>query len=1229
MKLSIKIVFTGLLVLLDLFVRAQDDTISQRIVLIGDAGQLTDGKHPVVDAVRNTIPLDKKTTVLFLGDNLYKNGLPDKQFTLLYTQAKAVLDSQLYLVKGTKATAYMIPGNHDWKNGKPQGYDAIVRQQFYVEFLIAENNIKYLPREGCPGPNIVKLGTNVIIVIFDSQWWLHPYDKPGLESDCTCKNKDELVTQIRNISRENADKLIILADHHPFKSNGIHGGYFTLKQHLFPLTDIKKYLYIPMPVIGSIYPIARSVFGTPQDLNHPIYAEMIEQVTEAVTSACPNVIFVSGHDHNLQYIKEDGHNYIISGGGCKQNRTSKNKNSLFNSTDNGFAVLEISTNNTTSVSFYTVTDSIRKVYSGNVLTIKKTIPDTDKKPELIEPSGIVSKDSITIAASQKIRPVTGLRKFFMGQNYRKEWSTPVSMKIFRLAQEKGGFKIERLGGGTQTKSLHLTNIKTNENWVLRNVNKNPLKPVPGNFETTLSTDFYLELLTAAHPYAPLAIPVLANALHVQAPKPELFYLPDDPALGIYRSQFANNVYTLEKSDPSIDSTNTDQTHDILFSEMMEDNDHITDQPATLRARLLDMIIGDYDRHFDQWKWGTYDSTRGKGFKGTIYYPIPRDRDQAFFNPEGKMMKMISAQLPFLKGFSKNFPDINGLGFKAKEFDRIFLSKLDQPDWEKTIAEVRQELSDSVLKLAVQKMPPEIYNIHGNDIIQKMASRRDLLSTAGIKYYRFLSKTVSIIGSNQKEYFKVSNAGKNLQVRVYDYGKNYDTSFMMYNRVFDPSVTKEIRLYGLNDDDYFDVDNNVKSSIKIRIIGGRGSDTFDIKGHVKTFLYDLKEDSLNKNIIINQKDVKNRFSADPPLNERSILSFDYNTVRLPQLQFGYNTDDRFLTGAGLSVRTYGFRKIPYATDQKIRVLFATDRPAVKFMYNGEFNNITPKIDLLINTEFASPAAKNFFGLGNNTKIDGQGSYPYYQARFRSFFVEALLRKRIFETLHLMAGPYFQNYFARFSDNSTTILGKPLNSGLDSASIFTTKNYLGAKAVLLVDNRNNQLFPTRGIEWRSEFTALKGFENSSNNFTAYTSDMTLYTSMKYPARFVVVTKIGGGKILSKNYEYFQAINFGANNGLAAFRKNRFAGKSSLYGSMEFRIKLFDINSYIAPGPFGLLAFVNTGRVWTDQEVSKKWHTGIGGGFYYIPFNRFIISASAGFSGNEKVVNFTIGTKFNLTY
>jgi hypothetical protein len=1214
------ILLFALFVLLTPYLQAQEDTIAQRIVLIGDAGQLTNGKHPVADAVRNLITLDKKTTVLFLGDNLYKNGLPDDQ-SAGYNAARAVLDSQLSVADGTPAKVYMIPGNHDWENSRRGGYDAIIRQQLYVDFM-GKKNVKYYPEDGCPGPVEVNLGNDVTLILFDSQWWLHSYDKPEIESDCNCKTKDELVTQISDIAARNSKKLVVIACHHPFKSNGMHGGFYTLKQHIFPLTDMKKNLYVPLPVIGSIYPIARSVFGTPQDLKHPNYANMVQEISAAAKASAPNLVFVSGHDHNLQHIYEKNYNYIVSGGGCKQNRTSKNSNSLYNNSSMGFSVMEVSKNKNVTISFYTVEDTaVTKTYTATLLNFSK-LPEAalDTSAHVVTDPFIKYKDTITIAASKNFSTVKGMKKLFMGQNYRQEWSTPVNMKVFKLSQEKGGFTILNMGGGRQTKSLRLRD-KDGKEWVLRSINKNPTKAVPEELRGTVAEDLVAEMNSASNPYAALIVPSLAEPLNLTVPQPELFFVPDDPAFGYYRKLFANNICLLEERKPSLDGTETKTTSKI-FDKMLEENDHQPDQPVVLKARLLDIVIGDFDRHFDQWRWGAIDTGKGK-----IYYPIPRDRDQALFYSDGMMLKLVSGNaMPFLKGFRNNIPKVNWLGYSARDFDRIFLTDLDESEWKSSIALVQKQLTDSVIRTAVNKMPPEVLPINGETIIQKLISRRNLISTEALKYYKFISKQVNIIGSNQKEYFKVSNTENGLQVRVYARTKGNDTSFIRYNRIFNIGETKEIRLYGLNDDDIFEIDKDASSRIKIRIIGGKGNDTFDIKGNIETLLYDMTTDG---NFIKNNSHSKNRFSKDPPVNDKNIIGFNYNTTKFLQIQFGHNTDDGFILGSAFSRRTYGFRNLPYASDQKLSVLYAVNRKAFQFRYRGEFNHISRTTDLVVQANFSSPALTNFFGLGNNTKIDGKKNTAFYQTRYQSFELEALFRKRLVEKVQFLIGPYYYNYNGKFNNNKNTVLARPQQLGLDSADIFSNKSYLGAKIGLHIDNRNNEIFPTRGMLWTNEVISAAGIKKGSDNYSGFTSDMRLYASFSDPAKLVMVLKAGGGHIFSKNYEYFQALNFGANNDLKGFRKNRFAGTSTFYSGIEMRIKLFDINSFLIPGTLGLTGFYDLGRVWLKNERSRAWHGGYGAGLYYIPFNLFVISASAGFSENEKVLNFSVGAKMNITY
>jgi predicted MPP superfamily phosphohydrolase len=1200
----------------------QTDTILQRIILVGDGGELTaDKKHPVAEAIKRFAKLDKKTTVLYLGDNLYSTGLPDDQ-SEGYTAAKAVLDSQLSVVENTEAKVIMIPGNHDWKNGGRDGYQTVIREQVYVDIL-NKPNVHFYPKDGCPGPVEVNLSDDVTLVIFDSQWWLHPYEKPGIESDCDCKTIEELLTQIEDIVTRNSKKLVLLASHHPFKSNSVHGGFFTWKQHIFPFTEIRRNLYIPLPGLGSIYPIARSVFGSPQDLSHPTYANMITKVTEAVKSH-PHVVFVAGHDHGLQLIQDSSHSYIVSGGGCKIQRVSKSRKSLYAESLRGFVVMEVSTNKNVTVNYYTVSDSVRNAFGTTILNFA-SLPDSvggDSTKRVVNIVNAKYKDTVNISASDKYKPIHGLRKFVLGENYRDEWTAPVNMKVFKLNEEKGGFTVVSLGGSKQTRSLKLVNKKTGKEWSLRAVDKLPTGALPPEFRGTIAQDLVSEFNSAAHPYAPLVVPELAKPLDIVTARPELFFVPDDPSLGFYQPLFANRVCMLEERDPTVDGSDTKSTAKV-FDKLIEENDHRADQFAVLRARLLDIIIGDFDRHFDQWKWATSDTGKGK-----LHYPIPRDRDQAFFYSDGKLLQASSRNLlPFLQGFRKNIPDVNWLGYPARDFDRLFLTDLDEKDWKETIAEVQQKLNDSVIAKAVRKLPPEVYPMHGQTIIDKLMSRRGALTTEGIRFYKFLSRQVNVIGSNQKEYFKISKHEKGLQVRVYAREAGNDTSFIMYDRVFDPSVTHEIRLYGLNGDDLFEIDEDARSRIKLRLIGGKGADTFNIKGHVENLLYDM---NVEGNYIMHKGATKNRFSKDPNVNTYNILGYKYNTLEFPRIQIGANSDDGFVVGAGFAKRTYGFRNDPYATDQKFAALYSLSRKSFRVKYEGEFNHITRNTDLVIKGDIGYPEVNNFFGLGNRTKIDRDNgkTYNYYRTRFRSIELQVLFRERLFERLHLMAGPYFFNYWNKYSDNVNTVLGKPSSIHLDSARVYSQKTWLGAKLAMKFDNRNNEIFPTRGIIWSNELIAAAGIKNS-NNFTKFTSDMTIYASLSDPAKLIGVISFGGSRIFNRHFEFFQASNLGGNN-LHGFRANRYLGKSSMYASTELRWKLLELKSYLIPGPIGLTGFYDIGRVWLDHENSKGWHTAFGGGFFFVPYNRFLVAASVGFSaGNERVFNLTLGTKINLSF
>ena len=1195
-------------------VQAQD-SIQTTIILIGDAGELTNGRQPVVDAARKRVLMNEKTTVIYLGDNLYKTGLPDNSIPN-YAVAKAPLDSQIHIAGSAKTNVYFIPGNHDWANGAPVGYESILRVQSYIDYL-GNNYVAMLPRDGCPGPVEVKISNEITLVIMDSQWWLHINDKPTVESDCPFKTKEEVLTELDEILSKNSGKLVIFATHHPFRSYGPHGGYFTLKQHIFPLTDAIPKLYLPLPLIGSAYPLTRAVFGTAQDLKHPLYQEMIRAI-EPIVKSHPNVIYVSGHEHTLQLIKDSGYNYIVSGSGSKSNRVSKTKKTLFASPQTGFATLQISKNKNVRATFYGVDgDTSEILYSENILNF--TALNVVKKDTLREVE-YAFKDSVVISATDKYKKEKKFSQLFMGNNYRNEWSTPVNLKVFNIRKEQGGFKIISLGGGKQTKSLKLQDNKGKE-WTMRMIEKDPEKALPQNLRGTLAQDVVEDMISASDPYAPLVVPVLSNALGIRAAVPKYYFVPDDPALGKYRSLFANRVVTLEDRNPVPDN-DTKSTSKIL-NKLYEENDHKVNQYDVLTARLLDMFIGDFDRHADQWKWGTDDTGKGK-----LYYPVPRDRDQAFFNSDGLLVKVLSkSKMRFLQGFKKNIKDIKGANFVARDFDRSFLNTIDEPKWKSITDSFTLKMTDQLIDQAVGKYPKELKPSIAQHTAATLKSRRDGLPYQSMKYYRFLSRYVTVTGSNQEEYFHVMPADNGyLKINMYKKKPESDTALLLYSRSFDPSVTRELRLFGFNGNDKFKIDSDVSSRIKLRIIGGKGEDSFDLRGNISNHLYDL---TTEKNVLLNRSKTTNEMSANVDVLNFKNTGFQYNQFTFPKLNLGFNAEDGLLLGVGMHSRTFGFRKSPYATDQKLSTLVSPSNSAIRLKYEGEFNQVIGHNDVLFNAEFVNPTLNNFFGLGNKTIFDKSKSIFFYRVRYKYASADLFLRKRFNEILQLSVGPTYYRYWNSYEDNAMRILGKPGLQGMDSASIFGTKDYLGYKAKFDINFVNSEIFPSRGITWFTTLTSLYGANKNSNRLTKLQSDMTIYAKVSELSRISTVLRFGAGHIYSDKYEYFQAFTLGANSYLRGFRKDRFSGSSMAYSSAELRYKLFTSKSHILPGDVGLMGFFDIGRVWQNGESSKKWHNSTGGGLYFVPFNMIMLSATVGVSEEDKLFNFTLGTKFNLNF
>ncbi len=281
----------------------------------------------------------EKTSIVFLGDNMYPDGMTEQK----QHEAPMRLGPQIEAVKSTNTHGLFIPGNHDWTNGKEEGYRALLAQEKYINEALSHPP-KFLPQGGSPGPVVLELpkSTPVVrIIVLDTQWWLHQHEKPQ-------KSSEKIIAELKTAL--DTELPVIVVGHHPLQSYGVHGGFYDWKAHLFPGRVSKKWLWVPVPIVGSLYPLVRwHLVRSDQDLNGARNKNMVSQLNAAFSTAKKTslLIYASGHEHSLQVLKGDATDYLLVSGLAsseKATEVSHGDNTLFAHQHTGFMAVDFLTN---------------------------------------------------------------------------------------------------------------------------------------------------------------------------------------------------------------------------------------------------------------------------------------------------------------------------------------------------------------------------------------------------------------------------------------------------------------------------------------------------------------------------------------------------------------------------------------------------------------------------------------------------------------------------------------------------------------------------------------------------------------------------------------------------------------------------------------------------------------------------------------------------------------------
>nr|WP_121273244.1 BamA/TamA family outer membrane protein [Pedobacter schmidteae] len=799
-----------------------------------------------------------------------------------------------------------------------------------------------------------------------------------------------------------------------------------------------------------------------------------------------------------------------------------------------------------------------------------------------------AQDSVTVKIYPKYDSVGKFHRFLFGENYRKEYALPVRVPSIRISTIKGGLTPTQRGGGNQSHSLRLVDAQGKE-WVLRSVEKFPEILLPAVFRKTFAGEVVKDNMSAQNPFSALVVPVIANAVGVPHSDPMIGWVLPDEKLGIYAKVFANTLCLLEEREPAGDTDNSEK----MMRKLNDNSDNTYDGPLFVKAKALDALLGDWDRHEDQWRWKPVKQENGS----TMYQPIPRDRDQVFYLSEGLIPRYAQSSwlLPMIQGYERSLPDVNWFFWEGRALYSKWFSGIDETQWNRIVAEFCASLTDDLFESALKKLPEPGYSLRHKNLLAQLKDRRAKLPETMNKYYHFISRIVDVQASNKNEFIQISDApGNALKITMQKIAKDGSLKELIFDRTFDPSVTKEIRLYVKDGNDSL-ILNNSTSTIKLRIIGVEG----EKKYHIENAIRKVPVYGMDNNVKLSGQTGRISKHFDSDTSNTHFVATDLYTRRTLLLNAGYNIDDRLLLGLSYKIVQPGFRKFPVGSIHSFSFLHSFATEGFRFNYNAEMFRVWGKTDITLRADvFAPENSQNFYGLGNETKFNKTGDFVrYYRARFSLYQFDPALRwsnaKWTFGV-----GPSFQYYRYSRDDNDGRFIERinELNSA-DSAHINKDKVYAGLAFNFINNNRNSDILPATGTYLETRLLAYKGLNQFSNSMAQLSAAFSVYQPIHKKKGIVLTDRIGGGITLGQQ-AFYQSQYLGGQGNLLGYREFRFGGQHSLYNNLELRLKVTDFINYIVPGQFGLLGFHDVGRVWRKGEESKVWHQGYGGGIYFAP-------------------------------
>ena len=789
----------------------------------------------------------------------------------------------------------------------------------------------------------------------------------------------------------------------------------------------------------------------------------------------------------------------------------------------------------------------------------------------VDPPPKVGDKTATVAAGTRYQ-AGGLRRFFLGDTYRDLWAAPITVPVLDISTYAGGLKPTKMGGGNQTKSVRFLDAGGSE-YVFRLVDKDNLS-VPEGFEGSIIQSISRDQISAHHPAAAIVAAELLDAVGILHVTPKLFVMPDDPALGEFREEFAGKLGGMEaypnkpENAPgfggAIELIDTEELMPLLDQNPAER----INTRAFLTARLMDMFMNDWDRHPGNWKWGRMQP-------GGAWQPIPRDRDKVMIE-YGGIVGVAGKMSANLIQFSETYPKVKGLTWNSLELDRRMLGGLEKPVWDSVAAFLVRRVTDPVIDRAVRAMPPE-YLALTPGVAATLKARRDRIPEQADRFYRYLAGVADLHATDAADRATITLVDD----RFVDLELRSERGAPYLRRRFDALETGEVRLYLHGGDDRATVRGTTPPAVPVRVIGGNGanqlSDSSSFPGAVRFY-----ENGSVTGI---------EYGEDPLFNRRPLVDLwghvqepgkDRGGKFSPIVGLSATGDLGVVPRLGINLVKYGFRTWPYASRTALIGEYATGVEAFRVTGLMDRRREESSLHLTALARMSEIEIVNFRGFGNDTP---DGPLAFFEARQRQWLFHPAVALALGPRSDLFLGPMIQHSSTDSIPDRFISENRPYG--------FGDFGQAGLRLGLYSDGRNRSKDATRGLLLDATATLYPALWDVNSTFGVLSATGGLYITLPVPVHPILALRAGAKRVFGE-FPFHEAAFIGGRGSVRRLDRERYAGDAALHGTAELQIPVAQFG-LVLPLDVGVFGYADAGRVYLDGESPGGWHRGAGLGFW----------------------------------